>query len=145
MAPRNPAQREAMIASEVRLSESAQSELERQKRSQRINNELYFRVHPELRQMLAAFVSTLAANKPDDVHLCACARRSTRARVEARTRVRHRTRTRVVRGGCVAAGARLMCLLADRFFALATRVVSGEHGRAVRCPSAASRDRRSAV
>eukprot|EP00965_Chrysotila_dentata_P205826 6183179-Pleurochrysis_carterae.AAC.3 len=50
-----------------RLVESKQIELNKLKRHVRINNELYFRAHPELDQMIKAFVATLLESKPDDV------------------------------------------------------------------------------
>lgn len=58
---------EAKLAGEVKLSQSAEQGLQRQKRAHRINNEKFFRIHPELRQMVSSFVSSLLANKPDDV------------------------------------------------------------------------------
>jgi len=45
--------------------------LSKQKRVQRINNEHFFRVHPELRGMISAFISALLKQKPDDVDLFA--------------------------------------------------------------------------
>ena len=62
---------EAKVMGEVKLTIKAQAELKRQKRAQRINNEKYFRVHPELREMTSAFISALLVDKPDDVHLYA--------------------------------------------------------------------------
>ena len=50
---------EAKVTSEARLTMAAQTELQRQKRAHRINNEKYFRAHPELRHMVSAFVSAL--------------------------------------------------------------------------------------
>jgi Ca2+-binding EF-hand superfamily protein len=55
----------------VELSAEQKAELQRQKRAHRVNNELYFRAHPELRQMVSAFTSALLRDKPDDVHLYA--------------------------------------------------------------------------
>ena len=62
---------EHTVTSTVKLSANDQAALQRQKRAQRVNNEQYFRVHPELRQMTSAFISALLADKPDDVHLYA--------------------------------------------------------------------------
>ena len=62
---------EQSIAASVSLSHAAKQQLSLQKRAHRINNEKYFRVHPELRQMCSAFISALLADKPDDVHLYA--------------------------------------------------------------------------
>ena len=59
---------EAKITGAVRLTEKAQAALQRQKRAQRVNNEHYFRVHPELRTMISAFISSLLKDKPEDVH-----------------------------------------------------------------------------
>lgn len=62
---------EMKVTGAVKLSQGAKAELQRQKRATRINNEKYFRIHPELRQMTSAFISALLADKPDDVHLYA--------------------------------------------------------------------------
>jgi len=62
---------EASITGSVVLSAEATSQLQREKREQRINNEMYFRAHPELRTMLSSFVSTLLRERPDDANLFA--------------------------------------------------------------------------
>ena len=49
------------------ISEEQQVQLERHERTLRINNEKYFRVHPELRVMVAEFMKQLLEQKPDDV------------------------------------------------------------------------------
>ena len=61
-----PTMTEHTVTSTVKLSANDQAALQRQKRAQRVNNEQYFRVHPELRQMTSAFISALLADKPDD-------------------------------------------------------------------------------
>mmetsp|Transcript_59071 Transcript_59071/g.117393 ORF Transcript_59071/g.117393 Transcript_59071/m.117393 type:complete len:499 (-) Transcript_59071:423-1919(-) len=62
---------EGSITAAVRLPEETQMALSKQKRVQRINNEHFFRVHPELRGMISAFISALLKQKPDDVDLFA--------------------------------------------------------------------------
>jgi len=62
---------EAKIAATQKVPDKAQAMLQRQKRALRVNNEHYFRIHPELRTMVAAFTSALLRDKPDDVHLYA--------------------------------------------------------------------------
>ena len=42
------------------LSDEQQKDLNKQKRAVRINNEKYFRCHPELRTMIKAFMAALA-------------------------------------------------------------------------------------
>lgn len=59
------------ITSGVTLPDSVKAMLSRQKKATRVNNEHYFRMHPELRTMVAAFTSALLRDKPDDVHLYA--------------------------------------------------------------------------
>lgn len=66
-----PAASELREAQSVKLREDDVYNLQRQKRAQRVNNEMYFRIHPELRQMVSSFVSALLQDKPDDVHLYA--------------------------------------------------------------------------
>ena len=58
---------EAKLAAEVKLSHSQVQQLQRQKRAHRINNEKYFRIHPELRTMMSSFMSSLLADKPEKV------------------------------------------------------------------------------
>ena len=55
----------------VSLSMDAEKKLRQQKRALRVNNEHYFRAHPELRQMVAAFTSALLRDQPEDVELYA--------------------------------------------------------------------------
>jgi len=62
---------EDSITGSVGLSSETASQLQREKREQRINNEMYFRAHPELRTMLSSFVSTLLRERPDDANLFA--------------------------------------------------------------------------
>ena len=62
---------EAKIAGSVKIPEEVAGSLARQKRAHRINNEKYFRVHPELRTMMSAFISGLLRDKPDNVHVYA--------------------------------------------------------------------------
>ena len=45
---------EHKITSEVVLPDNVKSMLTRQKKATRVNNEYYFRMHPELRTMVAA-------------------------------------------------------------------------------------------
>ena len=58
---------EESITSTVVLPPETVVQLSKQKRVQRINNEHFFRAHPELRAMMAAFMSALLKEKPDDV------------------------------------------------------------------------------
>lgn len=58
---------EAKLAEKTKLTEAQQSALSQQKRQQRMNNELFFRSHPELRAMTAAFVQALLLEKPYEV------------------------------------------------------------------------------
>jgi len=51
----------------LKLDPSKQATLNILKRDTRINNELYFRAHPELRVAMKAFTTELLAEKPDDV------------------------------------------------------------------------------
>lgn len=60
---------EAAIAGAAKIDDAVQAKLARQKRAQRVTNERYFRVHPELRMMMSAFVSSLIKDKPVDVHM----------------------------------------------------------------------------
>ena len=62
---------EYAITSTEAIPHKAQAMLQRQKKAIRVNNEHYFRVHPELRAMVAAFTSALLKDKPDDVQLYA--------------------------------------------------------------------------
>ena len=54
------------------LSDEQQKDLNKQKRAVRINNEKYFRCHPELRTMIKAFMAALVEQKPDDPAAFAC-------------------------------------------------------------------------
>jgi len=67
----NTPQSEEQVTADIKLAQAKQVDLNRQKRSHRVNNEAYFRMHPELRQMVAAFTSALLARKPPDVALFA--------------------------------------------------------------------------
>jgi len=62
---------EASITSAVMLPADMVLQLSKQKRVQRINNEHFFRVHPELRTMVSSFISELLKAKPDNVDLFA--------------------------------------------------------------------------
>jgi len=62
---------EAQITAAVQLPSEVQMALSKQKRVQRIDNEHFFRIHPELRGMISAFMSALLKEKPDDVDLFA--------------------------------------------------------------------------
>ena len=64
MAPSAQAMSEQSVTGAVKLTGGAIASLQRQKRAQRINNEKYFRTHPELRQMVSAFISALLTDKP---------------------------------------------------------------------------------
>ena len=58
---------ESQLTASVSLSAEQQRALNKQKRALRFNNEKYFRCHPELRHMIAAFLEALIEKKPDDV------------------------------------------------------------------------------
>lgn len=62
---------EASITGAVSLTFDAQKQLRQQKRALRVNNEQFFRAHPELKTMCSAFMSALLRDKPDDVELYA--------------------------------------------------------------------------
>ena len=62
---------EGQITHTVELPAEKLVQLGKQKRNMRINNEHYFRAHPELRAMIAGFTSALLKEKPDDVDLFA--------------------------------------------------------------------------
>ena len=69
--PRSKPLSELDVTSAVKPSQATENQLLSMKRAQRVNNELYFRMHPELRTMTSAFISALLADKPDDVALYA--------------------------------------------------------------------------
>lgn len=51
----------------MKLDARKQVQLDNLKRETLVNNELYFRAHPELRAAMKAFMAAILAQKPDDV------------------------------------------------------------------------------
>jgi Ca2+-binding EF-hand superfamily protein len=62
---------EAQVTGAVKLPPEVTRVLQKQKRVQRINNEHFFRCHPELRAMIGGFMSAVLKQKPDDPTLFA--------------------------------------------------------------------------
>ena len=62
---------ESQVTGAVKLPPEVTRVLQKQKRVQRINNEHFFRCHPELRAMIGGFMSAVLKQKPDDPTLFA--------------------------------------------------------------------------
>ena len=58
---------EESITAAATLPPELAMQIAKQKRLQRVTNEKYYRTHPELRDMIAAFMSALLAEKPENV------------------------------------------------------------------------------